>query len=58
MGFGKTLAMMALVATDLQSKSNEVDTSENVPTSVLSTLIVVPPSCKESSSDSISQQLD
>lgn len=50
--------MMALVATDLQSKSNEVDTSENVPTSVLSTLIVVPPSCKESSSDSISQQLD
>ncbi|KAM5528063.1 alpha-mannosyltransferase [Fusarium oxysporum f. sp. phaseoli] len=58
MGFGKTLAMMALVATDLQSKSNEVDTSENVPTSVLSTLIVVPPSLMGTWKEQLSEHVE
>lgn len=46
MGLGKTLTMIALVATDLDNESPDNDTSGALHPKVPTTLIVVPPSCK------------
>ncbi|KAJ4203090.1 hypothetical protein NW759_015198 [Fusarium solani] len=43
MGLGKTLTMIALAATDLESNNTDMDTSEDCQLSVSATLIVVPP---------------
>jgi SNF2 family DNA or RNA helicase len=46
MGLGKTLTMIALVATDLESSEDVVDADEGCYLDVPATLIVVPPPCK------------
>ena len=46
MGLGKTLTMIALVATDLENSGDMVDTDEGCHLDVPATLIVVPPPCK------------
>lgn len=46
MGLGKTLTMIALVATDLESSGDVVGTDEGCHLDVPATLIVVPLPCK------------
>lgn len=43
MGLGKTLTMIALVATDKDSYNTHMDTNEEGQLNVSATLIVVPP---------------
>jgi SNF2 family DNA or RNA helicase len=46
MGLGKTLTMIALAATDLESGDFRIDTHEDCLVDIPATLIVVPPPCK------------
>ena len=46
MGLGKTLTMIALVATDVESSGDVADADEGCHLDVPATLIVVPPPCK------------